>query len=542
MDSPAEESAASLSPTARTQSEIVVKQIDALNEEGWAIRRSDTKRALELTLQARRLAEAHSYDRGLAYSLRSSSVCYQLIGNYQAGLADALEATNLFERLEDKAGVASALTRLGCNYDALGEHSKAIDCHSRSLQISEEIDDMNEASKALNNLGRTYFCLGDYAKALDYWQRSLQRKSEIDFPTLSGTLSNIGVLHEKLGEYQKAADYYLKALQLSREVGHTEIESMCLINLGLAYVFMGNYASARKCLLKAAEVSQEIELKHPEAIAFIYLGKLHQTTREYDSALSSYQRGLGIAQHIGHRMSESEAFIGLGELFCELEDYEQAADSLLQALSIAEEIGHNEYVFKAHHLLSLVYEQQKDFAGALKHYKAFYEIRQKVFGEEADKNLRRVMIQAEVERAQRDAEIHRLKHVELAGRVKELEEALSRVQHLQVLLRKDMHVYEFGPFKLEAAERRLTCRDRQVPLTMKVFDLLLLLVQNAGHLVYKDEIIDRLWPDSFVEENNLTVSMSLLRRALGENAEGPRYIETVKKSGYRFVAEVRRAV
>jgi DNA-binding winged helix-turn-helix (wHTH) protein/Tfp pilus assembly protein PilF len=463
------------------------------------------------------------------------------MGDYQAALADALEATNLFERLEDKAGVASALSRLGGNYDALGEHSKAIDCHLRSLQISEEIDDMNESSGALNNLGRTYFCLGDYAKALDYWQRSLQRKSEIDFPTLSGTLSNIGVLHEKLGEYEKASDYYLKALRLSREVGDTEIESMCLINLGLAYVLMRNYASAREYLLKAAEVSQKIEHKHPEAIVFIYLGKLHQTTGEYDNALRSYRRGLGIAQQIGHRMSESEAFIGLGELFCDLEEYGQAADSLLQALSIAEEIGHNEYVFKAHHALSQIYERQGDFAGALKHYKAFYEIRQKVFGEEADKNLRRVMIQAEVERAQRDAEIHRLKHVELAGRVKELEEALSRVHHLQVLLRKDMHIYEFGPFKLEAAERRLMCRDHQVPLTMKVFDLLLLLVQNAGHLVYKEEIIDRLWPDSFVEENNLTVSMSLLRRALGESAEGQRYIETVKKSGYRFVAEVSRA-
>jgi sigma-B regulation protein RsbU (phosphoserine phosphatase) len=127
----------------------------------------------------------------------------------------------------------------------------------------------------------------------------------------------------------------------------------------------------------------------------------------------------------------------------------------------------------------------------------------------------------------------------LASRVKELEEAISRAKQLQGLLRKDTHVYEFGPFRLEAAERRLLRGGRLVPLTSKIFDLLLLLVQNSGHLIEKEEIMQEVWPNSIVEDNNLTVSMSTLRRALGEGHGQHDYVQTVPKRGYRFVAPVR---
>ena len=100
-------------------------------------------------------------------------------------------------------------------------------------------------------------------------------------------------------------------------------------------------------------------------------------------------------------------------------------------------------------------------------------------------------------------------------------------------------IYEFGPFRLYANDRILFCGDRTVRLTEKVFNLLLLLVERSGHLVTKDELLQHVWSDSIVEENNLTVRMSALRKALGERQEGGQYIETVAKRGYRFVATVR---
>jgi Tol biopolymer transport system component/DNA-binding winged helix-turn-helix (wHTH) protein len=98
-------------------------------------------------------------------------------------------------------------------------------------------------------------------------------------------------------------------------------------------------------------------------------------------------------------------------------------------------------------------------------------------------------------------------------------------------------LYEFGPFRLDL-ERRLFRRDDQVlPLAPKAFDLLLLLVQSPGHAFSKPELMTALWPDTFVEEANLSFQISALRKTLGE--DGARWIETVPKYGYRFSAVVR---
>lgn len=99
--------------------------------------------------------------------------------------------------------------------------------------------------------------------------------------------------------------------------------------------------------------------------------------------------------------------------------------------------------------------------------------------------------------------------------------------------------YEFGPFRLSLIEHLLYQGPEVVPLKPKVFDTLLLLVESRGRVMSKDELIQALWPDSFVEENSLTQNISLLRRALGGGTSGRQYVETIPKRGYRFVAEVR---
>ena len=100
-------------------------------------------------------------------------------------------------------------------------------------------------------------------------------------------------------------------------------------------------------------------------------------------------------------------------------------------------------------------------------------------------------------------------------------------------------VFVFGPFRLEADERRLLRDGELVPLTGKAFDTLLLLVEGAGALQRQQSLMDRLWPDVSVEQNNLQYNISLLRRALS-GAEGVG-IETVRGQGYRLRAEVREA-
>src|SRR5215475_9372716 len=103
-------------------------------------------------------------------------------------------------------------------------------------------------------------------------------------------------------------------------------------------------------------------------------------------------------------------------------------------------------------------------------------------------------------------------------------------------------LYEFGPFRLDAAEHLLLRDGEAVPLTPKAFDLLLALVERHGHLLEKEELLKKVWPDTFVEEANLASNISQLRKALGDGENGHRYIETAPKRGYRFVANVKKVV
>lgn len=99
-------------------------------------------------------------------------------------------------------------------------------------------------------------------------------------------------------------------------------------------------------------------------------------------------------------------------------------------------------------------------------------------------------------------------------------------------------IYEFDNFRLDVSNRQLLRAGSQVALPAKAFDMLVLLVENGGRLVGKDELFSRVWPDQIVEESNLTVQVSAIRRALGERKENPHYIATVPGHGYRFTGNV----
>ena len=98
--------------------------------------------------------------------------------------------------------------------------------------------------------------------------------------------------------------------------------------------------------------------------------------------------------------------------------------------------------------------------------------------------------------------------------------------------------YRFGEFTVDGVQKVLLHKSKPVALAPKVFDTLLILVGSSGKIVEKEELMNRLWPDTFVEESNLTFNIKQLRKALGDSARQPRFVETVARRGYRFIANL----
>jgi len=110
------------------------------------------------------------------------------------------------------------------------------------------------------------------------------------------------------------------------------------------------------------------------------------------------------------------------------------------------------------------------------------------------------------------------------------------------MLKKGWHLYEFGAFRVDPVERLVLANSQRIAVTGKAFDILSILLESAGHLVSKAELIKAVWPNCFVEEGNLAVTISMLRKALGDEGPEYKYIQTVAKQGYRFIGDVREVV
>jgi len=110
------------------------------------------------------------------------------------------------------------------------------------------------------------------------------------------------------------------------------------------------------------------------------------------------------------------------------------------------------------------------------------------------------------------------------------------------MIKTTKHIYKFGPFRLDTKEHVLLRESEPVFLTLKSFRTLLVLVENSGHLVERSELLEQVWPNTFVEEANLTQQVFTLRKVLGSDQNGRQYIETVPKLGYRFAVPVREVM
>ena len=110
--------------------------------------------------------------------------------------------------------------------------------------------------------------------------------------------------------------------------------------------------------------------------------------------------------------------------------------------------------------------------------------------------------------------------------------------HRRWVVPQERITYAFGPFELNPAQRVLLCQRQPVGLTARCFDLLWLLISNRHRMLSREELFETLWEGVCVEDANLTVNVSSLRKALGEDRRERRYIATLPRRGYRFVAEV----
>jgi signal transduction histidine kinase len=367
---------------------VSTKRIDVLTELALAIGFNDIERAYRLGKEANVLSEKLNYGKGRAYSLLLFGIYEYYYTDYEKSLSLAHEAVELFQKQGDKAGEAHVLNGFGFVHWGLGDYEKALHFMHESLRIFEDLGDKERESWMMTSLGGVYKDIGDHDQSLYYHFKSLDVFKQMNDKLGEGrALSGIGTVYESMGEYKLALDTHFECLQIFRDVGHRLSEARALNDIGSVYQAQG----------------------------------------KLDEALEHHLESLEIRRELSNRPAETTSLINLGRLFNQKKEGEKALSYLKEALSLTEAHGAKPKIYQTHQALSDAHELIGDFQSALFHQREYERVKQEVFSEETNTKVKNLQLGFEIEKKEKEAEIYRLKNVELANTLTQLKQAQAKL-------------------------------------------------------------------------------------------------------------------
>ncbi|MCH7680895.1 tetratricopeptide repeat protein [candidate division KSB1 bacterium] len=364
------------------------EKVDLMVELAWNIGYDNLRRTFDLNEQARKLAEKLSYESGLALARRNLGFYYYTQSDFAKALKKSFEALETFVDLKNK----------------------------------------NEEANVLGIIGMIYWSLGNFELALDHLHKSEKLFKEIkNKERLPWTFTTLGGVYQNLGDTNKALTYHNKSLKLFRSNENKLGEARALSGLGTVYENEKKFERAVERNQAALKIFLEIKNELGESRVYNDLGSIHQLQGNFDEALKFHQASLRIRQKLGQKHAEITSLLNLGKLYIQIRDSEKALGFLQKALVYAKQSDAKPKLYQVHKALSEAHEQQGDLASALKHLKSFEKMKDKVLGDETKIKLKNMEIHFEVEKSQKEAEIHRLKNIEL-------KQALDNLRETQVQL------------------------------------------------------------------------------------------------------------
>ncbi len=415
-----------------------VVQVNDLNAQSWAAHFQNPKHALNLSQQAFALSERIKYVKGRAYSRLNQGVAHWVLGEIPEAKAILLTAVKEMSEIGDELGEAKAINWLGNTYERLGNDVEALNCHLRAMELREKNGDTEGVGASLNNIGNLYLRLEDYPTALSYYFKALDIRQELgDEEGEAATLTNIGIIYYRLGKYAEARDYALRGVERFRRCKNRQGYANALNNLGLVYAKMDEDDKAIRFYNECREIYAELGDKQGEANALNNLGLLFVKKGKHSDALSYYEKSLEITRQVGDKLFEAETLLNIGKFYRQESQDEQAIeralDYLLKAREAAIELRSKKYLAESCKELSAIFEAKGDLEKAFAYFKIFQQAHAQSLEEKSEERLHALVTRNELQKALQEAEIYRLKNIELAKANELLAEANAALKEANQL-------------------------------------------------------------------------------------------------------------
>ena len=367
-------------------------RVDAILDHIDAMRTREPELQLNLIEQAHGLATDLGYDRGAAVAKGLRGRALYLLSMHHAAIPLLMEAIDFFDQTDEREAAATNRGMLASLYSSQGNYEEAMTLALENLEDARALGDNEGVAWVLSSLSNAYLELGAPDVALGHAMEALST-----FTTVGHVIgqarahSSVGTVLRTMGRYEEAGGHHEISLQLFQEEDDPLGESRAYHDLGL--------------------------------IAFVQ--------DDFEQALELHEKALELRRRIKNRQAESTTLIERGRTLVRLGRGEEAFESLHAAREIAEELELRPKLFEAHLVLPEACEAAGDAEKALEHYRLYHEIHEDVLGSQVSGRVQSIQVRHEAERAQQEAEIERLRNVELREKNEQLESLLAELKKTQ---------------------------------------------------------------------------------------------------------------
>jgi len=370
-----------------------IRTIDELNDSSWNVMLKDPAKAADIATHALDLSRRCQYDKGRASALLNSAWCHLFLSDLSGAESIASEALELYNTMDNLLGLSLGYNLMGSVFHQRGDFDKALEWFMKSLEIAKSLGRKDREAAALNNVGEVLKDSGEIQEALTYFMRASEA---------------------------------MKAMGDEKTDG-VEIEPNVLVNIGESFLALGETENASSYLELALDSAEAVEDAGTQARTLKALAHVAKRRGSVKDAQDLFSRALEIAQSSGQVLIASEAMTENAELLIETGNLTEALRLLELALETTGNAGAKRNVPECYRLRSLAREYLGDIASALADYKRYKEALDDLSDERVARLVHNAEARYELESAKKEAEIFRLRNVELKERRAELERTNARL-------------------------------------------------------------------------------------------------------------------
>ncbi|RKZ34755.1 hypothetical protein DRQ33_01465 [bacterium] len=415
------------------------RKVEILNELSVVSAEDSPEKAIQYGERALKLARKIGDRKGEANSLSNISKAYIKTGAYEKALEYQNKSLEIWEEVDNQSKIANSLHNIGVIYYFISNYPDALKYFKRAFFIRDKIGDTKGLSQTLNNLGIICRNTSKYEDALKYYGKSLEIKEKTDDARgIADTLTNISIIYKEINNFDKALQYQEEALSIFEDIGDKYGIALSLNNIGIIHKRYDNPDTSLEYFRSALKIFEELKNKSGMVDALNNIATSYQKLNNPVKALEYYKKSLGISEEIANQRKIALLSINIGNIYGELDDYESALKYIERGKELAQKIGLKTIIQSSYEMLTELYSAKQDFEKALEYHRLYTKIKDEILNEETSKQLTEMQVRYETERKEREAEIYRLKNVELAESNRKLTEANEKIERQKTELERTL--------------------------------------------------------------------------------------------------------